>query len=176
MLLSCLYVDSHTMPKALLTFCKDNLRLGDGPSSNGKRQDMPPPYSDRPTRTENVPPKPTAGLTGHHPSRSQEQRHGGKPRGGAPELDIFADPPEPARRSRMRRNSDSSIASKILSPEDERRRRERRHREREARHKDDKNRPPTSSKSKKPNRRLDVIDSLDVTSIYGTGRTFAAHI
>jgi len=52
-------------------------------------------------------------------------------------------------------------ASKLLDPaDDEKRRRERRHREREARHK---------SKSKTPSRRLDVIDKLDVTSIYGMG-------
>lgn len=68
----------------------------------------------------------------------------------------------------MRRNSDSSVVSrssrKLLDPEEEkkrseRRRRERRHREREAK----------DGKSKKPDRKLDIIDKLDVTSIYGTG-------
>ena len=53
---------------------------------------------------------------------------------------------------------------KLLDPEDERRRRERRRREREARHRDGK---PRSSK--KANYQLDIIDKLDVTSIYGTG-------
>lgn len=57
-----------------------------------------------------------------------------------------------------------------MSPEDERKRRERHRREREARHKGDgKSRPPTSARSKKPNKQLDIIDSLDVTSIFGTG-------
>lgn len=55
--------------------------------------------------------------------------------------------------------------SKPLDPEDEKRRREKRHREREARHKDGKHR----SSRKAPAHRLDIIDKLDVTSIYGTG-------
>ena len=84
------------------------------------------------------------------------------------ELDIFADPSESPKKSdarRIRRNSESSVADrKPLDPEEEkkrqeRRRRERRHREREG----------GSSKSKKPDRKLDIIDKLDVTSIYGTG-------
>jgi hypothetical protein len=53
---------------------------------------------------------------------------------------------------------------KLLDDEDERRRRERRRREREARHKDGKSRS-----SRKPGYQLDIIDKLDVTSIYGTG-------
>ncbi|KAL2867285.1 Pal1 family protein [Aspergillus lucknowensis] len=52
---------------------------------------------------------------------------------------------------------------KLLDDDDERRRRERRRREREARHKDGK------SRSRKPGYQLDIIDKLDVTSIYGTG-------
>lgn len=68
----------------------------------------------------------------------------------------------------MRRNSDSSINSRIMNPEEERKRRERHRREREARH-NGKSRPPTSSRSKKPNKQVDIIDSLDVTSIFGTG-------
>lgn len=54
-------------------------------------------------------------------------------------------------------------ASKVFDDDDEKRRRERRHREREARHRDGK---PRSSRK---DRRLDIIDKLDVTSIYGTG-------
>lgn len=72
----------------------------------------------------------------------------------------------------MRRNSDSSIASRLLSPKEEEQRRERHRREREARHRERKDRLPGSSKGKKPPKRLDIIDSLDVTSIYGTGCTF----
>lgn len=59
-------------------------------------------------------------------------------------------------------------ASKPHDPEEDKRRRERRHREREAR--DGKGKGYSSSKPKKPNQRLDVIDKLDVTSIYGMGR------
>ena len=53
-----------------------------------------------------------------------------------------------------------------MSPEEERRRRERHRREREARHKNGSGR---DGRSKKPVRNLDLIDSLDVTSIYGKG-------
>ena len=85
------------------------------------------------------------------------------------ELDIFADPSESPKKSdarRIRRNSESSIADrKPLDPEEEKKRQERRRRERERRHKEG-----SSSKSKKADRKLDIIDKLDVTSIYGTGR------
>lgn len=54
-------------------------------------------------------------------------------------------------------------ASKLFDDEDEQRRRERRHRERDGRHRDGKHR------SSRKNRQLDIIDKLDVTSIYGTG-------
>lgn len=68
----------------------------------------------------------------------------------------------------MRRNSDSSVVSrssrKLLDPEEEKKRAERRRRERRHRERDAKD-----GKSKKPDRKLDIIDKLDVTSIYGTG-------
>ncbi|KAJ5161295.1 hypothetical protein N7492_006687 [Penicillium capsulatum] len=91
-------------------------------------------------------------------------------------FDIFADPPrssnagaggsgdKPTRRPR--RNSESSVmdrASKLFDDDDDKRRRERRHRERDGRHRDGKHR------SSRKNRQLDIIDKLDVTSIYGTG-------
>lgn len=57
-------------------------------------------------------------------------------------------------------------ASKLFDDDDdEKRRRERRHRDRE-RHRDGKHR------SSRKNRQLDIIDKLDVTSIYGTGSEF----
>lgn len=56
-------------------------------------------------------------------------------------------------------------SSKLFDDDDEKRRRERRHRERE-RQRDGK---PRSSRK---DRRLDIIDKLDVTSIYGTGSTY----
>ncbi|GAB1193373.1 Pal1 cell morphology protein-domain-containing protein [Aspergillus pseudonomiae] len=106
--------------------------------------------------------------SGHRPTTSRERPE----RRGKDPLDIFADPPSAGlprprdRDRRPRRNSESSIMErpKLLDPEDERRRRERRRREREARHRDGKSRS-----SKKTNYQLDIIDKLDVTSIYGTG-------
>ena len=139
---------------------------------------MPLPYTDRPPRSENYPPQPANGLSGHHPSRSQEDgKHRPhtvrRPQG--PQQDIFADPPGAGRPHRRptRRNSDSSIASRHLSPEEEARRRHRR--AREARHRDRENKgKPPSSRSGKPNRRIDLIDSLDVTSIAGIGSEYLA--
>ncbi|KAJ9609160.1 hypothetical protein H2200_006932 [Cladophialophora chaetospira] len=123
-------------------------------------------------RRENIPPRnypPRGPPPRHRPSNSDEERRRqqGKPRGPPNELDIFADPPDLNRprekRAPPRRNSESSIREKPkdTDPEAEKRRRERRSRE----GRDGK----TSSKSKKPNGRLDIIDKLDVTSIYGTG-------
>lgn len=74
---------------------------------------------------------------------------------------------------RPRRNSDSSVLdfeSKSLSEEQRKaldaKRRERDRQRREGRDgKDGKER----SKSGRPSRRLDIIDQLDATSIYGTG-------
>lgn len=100
---------------------------------------------------------------GHRPTTSDEERKRlqGKSR---PELDIFADPFDskpPRERSRKpRRNSDTSMMDKpAMDPEEEKRRKERKYRE---------SKRPTT-KSGKPNKKLDVIDKLDVTSIYGTG-------
>lgn len=70
---------------------------------------------------------------------------------------------------RPRRNSESSIASgdKILT-EEEKKARDARRRERERRHRE---RESSSSKDKPPksNKRMDIIDQLDATSIFGTG-------
>jgi hypothetical protein len=87
------------------------------------------------------------------------------------ELDIFADPSETSPKKvdsrRVRRNSDSSLMernAKSLDPEEEKKRQERRRRERRHRERDGKD-----GKPRKPDRKLDVIDQLDATSIYGTG-------
>lgn len=132
---------------------------------------MPPPYTSvaGSSRGENVPPP---GASRHKPSRSTEEAlraRKPKPRPAAGELDIFADPSESSSsRRRVRRNSDSSVVSrssrKLLDPEEEKKRAERRRRERRHRERDAKD-----GKSKKPDRKLDIIDKLDVTSIYGTG-------
>ncbi len=102
----------------------------------------------------------------HRPSNSDEERRRqqAKNRDAPGELNIFADPPENRPRDKRlpRRNSESSVRerSKDLDPEAEKRRRERKIRD---------GKTSSSSKSKKPNARLDIIDKLDVTSIYGTG-------
>lgn len=116
----------------------------------------------------NYPPR--GGPPRHRPSNSDEERRRqqGMSRGPPNELDIFADPPELNRprekRAPPRRNSESSVREKPkdADPEAEKRRRERRQRE----GRDGK----SSATAKKPNRKLDIIDKLDVTSIYGTGR------
>lgn len=86
------------------------------------------------------------------------------------ELDIFADPSESPKRTdgrRVRRNSESSaVERKPLSPEEEKKRQERRRRERRER------REREGKDPKKPDRKLDIIDQLDATSIYGAGCEF----
>ena len=93
----------------------------------------------------------------HRPSRSQE----GVDRSRKPqqkELNIFESPPRKRAEPRPRRNSDTSV----MEIETEEERRKRKEKERERRHRD----------QKKPNRKLDVIDKLDATGIYGGGRKF----
>lgn len=153
--------------------------MNDQQPGNGSQHAKVPSTSYRPQGSENVPPpsKDKSLPSGHRPSRSQEEeqqrmRHGGRPRALPSQgVDIFADPPEVGRHRRPRRNSESSVADKSgkVSDLDEWRKRERRHRDREARHKGDAQARPQTAKPRKPNQRLDLIDQLDVTSIYGTG-------
>jgi len=68
----------------------------------------------------------------------------------------------------MRRNSESSVAErsgKPLDPEEEKKKQEKRRRERRERREREGKDPRTG----KPDRKLDIIDKLDVTSIYGAG-------
>ncbi|KAL4966015.1 Pal1 family protein [Aspergillus stella-maris] len=125
----------------------------------------PPPRPERP---------PQDGPLKSRPPRPTRERSEGR---SDDPFNIFADPPNRSRptgsssrdrerRPRPRRNSESSVMErtpKLLDDEDERRRRERRRREREGRSKDGK------SRSKNKNYHMDIIDKLDVTSIYGTG-------
>ncbi|KAG9243733.1 Pal1 cell morphology protein-domain-containing protein [Calycina marina] len=158
---------------------QDNLTLEDQPKrSNGSITRPPTTRSNtngqaNSSRGENLPPRgPPRGLPpGHRPTRSQEDamrarraatglnNRVSQPKG---ELDIFADPSP--QKGRARRNSESSVGGKSLD-EDEKRRQERRRRER--RHREEGKR--SGSRPKKPDRKLDIIDKLDVTSIYGTG-------
>ena len=156
---------------------KRNLALDSKPAGNDPTQQPLPPSTQRPINYENKPPlrKAMPSMNGHRPSRSREEEMRRRQAGQAglrpaPALDIFADPPEVKRSLRPRRNSESSIADKnrMLSPEEERHRQDRRRRDREARRgPDGKLKPPSSSK--RGNKQLDIIDKLDVSSIYGTG-------
>ena len=158
-----------------LTDLQNNLALDDKAISNGTQ--VPPPTLDQPPRTENIPPPTrTFGPSLQHQLKSKELdqqrlRTGARPGGPPPPLNVFADPPRTG--ARPRRNSDSSLADKngkVLSSDEERKRRERRHREREMRHRDrDRDGRPRPGGPKKQSRKLDVIDQLDLSSIYGTG-------
>ncbi|KAL2794501.1 Pal1 cell morphology protein-domain-containing protein [Aspergillus keveii] len=144
----------------------ENLSLNPAPKASGMRPAPAPPRPEKPSQN---------GPLKSRPPRSSKERSEG--RSNDP-FNIFSDPPSKAKPSgsgsrsrdrerRPRRNSESSVMErtpKLLDDEDERRRRERRRREREARHKDGKSRS-----SRKPGYQLDIIDKLDVTSIYGTG-------
>ena len=78
------------------------------------------------------------------------------------------------RRPRPRRNSDSSV---VEAHEAENRDRSRRDRYgRDPRSKDSKSRRENASDKKKKHPALDVIDKLDVTGIYGSGRKFGARL
>lgn len=109
----------------------------------------------------------------HRPTRSQEEALRARkvlPGNGKPGS---SQSPQRKSQRRPRRNSDSSVLdfeSKSLSEEQRKaldaKRRERDRQRREGRDgKDGKER----SKSGRPSRRLDIIDQLDATSIYGTG-------
>lgn len=153
---------------------QDELTIDD----NGRPSRPNPPnraFTDHGNRKENQVPR---GPPTHRPSRSQEQTNGIKrvpvPNGGngisrprQEELDIFADgnggPQVRSPERRVRRNSDSSVMDR-KSIDDEKRKQERRRRkEREAQDLKDGKVP------KKPSRKLDIIDQLDATSIFGTG-------
>lgn len=96
----------------------------------------------------------------HKPSMSEEEQSRLQSRPRA-ELDIFADPATMMNQERKpRRNSESSVRDRTKPmDEEERRRRDRKNRESKR----------TGSRSTRPNKKLDVIDKLDVTSIYGMG-------
>lgn len=141
-----------------------NLNMDDKNTST--RHAGPPPTNGASRRPENMPPRPVGHgpPPGHRPSQSEEERkrNGARPRGGAgDQLDIFADP-QPVRRPhdrRPRRNSDTSVRdlnSTPLDPDREKRRQDRKRKEKR-------------KATKAPSKRLDIIDKLDVSSIFGTG-------
>ncbi|KAI1779090.1 Pal1-domain-containing protein [Hypoxylon cercidicola] len=119
----------------------------------------PPRGENNPPRGRGPPPS-----SSHRPTRSQEEalrarRMHSTSNGGDKALN--ASPQKRPTERRPRRNSESSVIEKPLTDE-EKKAREARRRERERRHRDGKDKPKTG-------RKLDIIDQLDATSIYGTG-------
>ncbi|POR35358.1 Protein PAL1 [Tolypocladium paradoxum] len=150
------------------------------------RQPAPPRGENQPlTRPPN---------SNHRPTRSQEEAlRARKPQAGGPRAGP-AESPQRRPQRQPRRNSESSVMDFNAQPitEDEmklieaKRLRDRQRREREGRSSGREGRearePPREtrqardsregkerSKSGRPSRRLDIIDQLDATSIYGTG-------
>ena len=129
------------------------------PGPHGGRENMPPGNRNDP------PPN-------HRPTRSQEEAlRARKAQAEGKLIDIETSNSPPRRQERRpRRNSESSIApgDKFLTVEERSqrylRRRERERRAREA---------GLGGKDRKPvSRKIDIIDQLDATSIYGTGSKF----
>ena len=119
-------------------------------------------------RRENIPPRPygRGPPPGHRPAMSEEERRRreAKMRTQKGELDIFADPTDAnglKEKRHPRRNSESSVRDRPnnLDTDEDKKRRERKYRESKY----------SGKASKKPTKRLDIIDRLDVNSIYGTG-------
>ncbi|SZF00082.1 unnamed protein product [Blumeria hordei] len=147
----------------------DNLSLNDAPTSKARR--MPSPENQG--KSNRLPPQSSRHrLTKSNEEAIRAQKSADNPTIKLPskgELNVFADPPpvsqKPTER-RPNRSSDlkSNHSEKQLTPEDEKKRMERRRREKKHKERDSKD-----PRSKKPNHKLDVIDKLDVTSIYGTG-------
>lgn len=121
-----------------------------------------------PPRPENMPPRLRGLPPGHRPSRSQEEAMRARRPGGGRPGGVQFDPTSPQRRAeqqqRPRRNSDSSLvdSDKPLTDEEKK--------AREARRKDRERRAREAAKAKPVNKKLDIIDQLDATSIFGTGR------
>ncbi|KAK4187246.1 Pal1 cell morphology protein-domain-containing protein [Podospora australis] len=150
-----------------------SLTLEDKAAAAPPRPDAAKPSMGRrgppPPGRENMPPgNRSGGPPNHRPTRSQEEALRARKQQGPATGDLigsFGPDRSPPRRQerRPRRNSESSVvgADRVLT-EEERKARDQRRRDRERRHRDGKDRKPVS-------RKLDIIDQLDATSIYGTG-------
>ena len=162
-------MSTRLQENAMLTLVQSDLNLN-GTTRSPERRTGPPTTNGGPRR-ENIPPRPYGrGPPGHRPAPSEEERRrrDANMRAQKGELDIFADPVGTnglKEQRRPRRNSESSVKDKAsgLDPEEEKKRRERKYRE-----------SKYSKGAKKPSKRLDIIDKLDVTSIYGMGCTYYA--
>ncbi|KAM5346544.1 hypothetical protein ACJ41O_009549 [Fusarium nematophilum] len=166
---------------------QDSLTLDDTSTSERPKQPAPRRPMDRPPprRGDNPPPAPNGS---HRPTGSQEEAlRARRMQGPGPR----PQPNSPQRRPpprRVRRNSESSLMdfdARPLTDEEkrmieaarrrdhERQRRgdgkERSDRDRGDRDRGDRGERGDKNKSGRPSRRMDIIDQLDATSIYGTG-------
>lgn len=146
----------------------DNLTLDDKDAKSRVGLGRPPVnrLASGPPRGENNPPRGRGPppSSSHRPTRSQEEalrarRMHSTSNGGDKAMNVS--PQKRPTERRPRRNSESSIMEKPLTDE-EKKAREARRRERERRHREGKDKPKTA-------RKLDIIDQLDATGIYGTG-------
>ncbi|KAL6409434.1 hypothetical protein AUP68_05808 [Ilyonectria robusta] len=135
------------------------------PPPGGPRRPMDRP----PPRRGDKPQAPPDGV--HRPTRSQEEalRARRMQAGGAPRPSPNSPQRKPQQR-RPRRNSESSVLDFDAQPltEEEKRMIEAKRRERDRQRRGE---GKEKSKSGRPSRRMDIIDQLDATSIYGTGGT-----
>ncbi|KAJ5965761.1 hypothetical protein N7481_012475 [Penicillium waksmanii] len=130
----------------------ENLSLGSKPTTPATRGIRPPTDSaSRDARGPSSRPRPPRERPSGRPAES-------RPKDPKDPFDIFADPPPLSKAATSGPPLKAAPADDAAIPSP----RERRHRERE-RQRDGK------SRSSRKDRRLDIIDKLDVTSIYGTG-------
>lgn len=129
---------------------QDSLALGDATASRPKHRERSTDKAKRPDDR-------------HRPSKSQEEalKRARRKQDQASRPDVSKSPQRKPQR-RPRRNSDSSVIDGVKTGTDAKGSTDAKDRSR----RDGKDR----SRSGKPSRRLDIIDQLDATSIYGTGR------
>ncbi|TPX10659.1 uncharacterized protein E0L32_008393 [Thyridium curvatum] len=150
---------AHGRRRSLGSLTLDDKKPTPPPEARGRGP--PPRGRPGPPRGENMPPPGRRGPPNHRPTRSQEEAlRARRPQGEGKLIDTSSPPKRMERRPR--RNSESSVVDKPMT-EEEKKARELRRRERERRHRDNKDKP------KGPNKRMDIIDQLDATSIFGTG-------
>ncbi|TEA10054.1 Protein PAL1 [Colletotrichum sidae] len=169
-------LDSKASPTAEELF--DGLSINDKKPSRPDGNRPPTNRPPGPPGRDNMPPPGRRGPPppGHRPSRSQEEAMRQRRMQGNGNNSVSSGPPRPAgppgspqrrpQERRPRRNSDSSLLIDFEKPlpEEEKKAKEARRRERERRARESKEKDP-----KKPSRKIDIIDQLDATSIYGTG-------
>ncbi|KAK1750289.1 protein PAL1 [Echria macrotheca] len=161
--------DKQTSPTAEDLFGSLTLEDKKSPPPGPPRPDGARPAPGRrgppPPGRENIPPG-RRPPPNHRPTRSQEEALRARRMQSNGESSTAFDPtrsPQKRTERRPRRNSESSVMdSDRIMTEEERKQRDAKRRERERRHREGRDKKPVS-------RKLDIIDQLDATSIYGTG-------